>query len=964
MAEIERFRAEAPRQGSVSGQIGDGGASALFQVAEVSSRIASRIGKMADAAAIREGKEAGAQAAMALSMPGVDFAFDQSSPATTPAGHAGGGSGGRVAPENIRQIISAAAARHGVDPETLVQIAGIESSFNPNAKNPNSSAGGLFQFIDSTARQFGLANRYDAYQASDAGARLAASNAAYLRKVLGRDPTGGELYLAHQQGAGGAAKLLRNPNASAVSVVGSAAISLNGGHAGMTAGEFASLWTRKVSGASVPAAPAGIDPVQTAAVAETGTAVASTPAGTGVSVTLTGRAGALPQATPGTLYGDAYNAAAVDIFTSRLDTSMRAQMEALALEHPGDPSGLAAALDAQRAGYLSELPPEAAAMIDQSFQRQKLGLVSQATTQWRNNLEAQDLAAAEENISARTNSAYRLAARAGNSPEADAAIAGELGALEAQIDGSRLNPLQKSRFKADARSGVVSARVLGAFENLKDPTARAEYAKAFQQEWLAGEGLSGSLDAKTYESINGEMLRRVQSDEVAALKRSAALDKSINDQIGYLKKGWPVPEALVKETEAAVLKSGDAAVAKNLQFLQGLTSWQKAHIAARPEVVDAQIAQLDKKIREEGITEAADITRDVMTGLRDQMTKGLKNDPLGWANQAGVAEVEPLDMSGDPARLTASLVERTKDARAVAAHYGVQPRFFTPAETDALKKTLRDNPLAMPHIVSSLAAGLGDDTPRALAEISEEAPVLAHVAGLQHATGSQKVAVEVAEALQLRAEKGYKSPLPPPSKLQSAFAEQAGTALSVLPGTGRAALETAAALTETRAMARGVSLDDFTAGSPARQIFDQAVDEVLGASWQDGEKFGGLTDVNGWETIAPPDIAADDVQDMIGNLSADDLIFQPSIGSANGVPIMPAQLRGGRLVMTSPGRYRIALGDVEAGRPDYVPDGAGGFFELDLGMLKRTQQDRGAFEPSANQRRRQTINEWGNSLPR
>jgi hypothetical protein len=137
--------------------------------------------------------------------------------------------------------------RFGLPSGYLTKTAEIESRFNPNAQNPNSSAGGLFQFINSTARQYNLEDRFDPYQATDAAARLAKDNADTLRSGLGREPTAGELYLAHQQGAGGALNLLRNPDQPAESVVGRAAARLNAG-AGLTAGQFANRWTSKFDG--------------------------------------------------------------------------------------------------------------------------------------------------------------------------------------------------------------------------------------------------------------------------------------------------------------------------------------------------------------------------------------------------------------------------------------------------------------------------------------------------------------------------------------------------------------------------------------------------------------------------------------------------------------------------------------------------------------------------------------------
>lgn len=152
-----------------------------------------------------------------------------------------------VAPEQFAPLFAEMETKYGLPKGYLAQTARIESNFDPNAQNPNSSAGGLFQFINSTARQYGLANRFDAGAATEAAARLAFDNKAHLQRVLGREPTAGELYLAHQQGAGGAAKLLTNPDAPASSLVGEAAARLNRG-ANMTARAFANQWTSKFDG--------------------------------------------------------------------------------------------------------------------------------------------------------------------------------------------------------------------------------------------------------------------------------------------------------------------------------------------------------------------------------------------------------------------------------------------------------------------------------------------------------------------------------------------------------------------------------------------------------------------------------------------------------------------------------------------------------------------------------------------
>jgi hypothetical protein len=85
--------------------------------------------------------------------------------------------------------------------------------------------------------------------------RLTADNYRILSNGLGRSPTQAELYLAHQQGAGGALKLLHNPDTSAGSLLSPHAISQNGGNPNAPASTFVDKWASRWQG-TAPAAPA------------------------------------------------------------------------------------------------------------------------------------------------------------------------------------------------------------------------------------------------------------------------------------------------------------------------------------------------------------------------------------------------------------------------------------------------------------------------------------------------------------------------------------------------------------------------------------------------------------------------------------------------------------------------------------------------------------------------------------
>lgn len=120
--------------------------------------------------------------------------------------------------------------------EFVRKLTAIESSGNSNAKNPNSSATGKAQFIDSTwnhivskyGKEYGLTRkgRTDPRQAELAAMLYAQENSNALAKKIGREPQEHELYLAHFLGAGGAGKLLQSdPRASAAQVLPRAAAS-------------------------------------------------------------------------------------------------------------------------------------------------------------------------------------------------------------------------------------------------------------------------------------------------------------------------------------------------------------------------------------------------------------------------------------------------------------------------------------------------------------------------------------------------------------------------------------------------------------------------------------------------------------------------------------------------------------------------------------------------------------------
>lgn len=117
-----------------------------------------------------------------------------------------------------RGMLEAAADRVDVDVVALMAVAHLESRGNAKAQNKRSSAGGLMGFTDRTWRayikkygkRYGFTYRTSKYNAR-ANALMAAhlmkDNETFLRKILKRQPTPGELYMAHMLGEPKARKL-------------------------------------------------------------------------------------------------------------------------------------------------------------------------------------------------------------------------------------------------------------------------------------------------------------------------------------------------------------------------------------------------------------------------------------------------------------------------------------------------------------------------------------------------------------------------------------------------------------------------------------------------------------------------------------------------------------------------------------------------------------------------------------
>jgi hypothetical protein len=153
--------------------------------------------------------------------------------------------------QELSDKIRAAAQAKNVDPDVALAIARAESSLSPAAQAKTSTAGGLFQVVDKTWKEFGgkPGKKLDADENIRVGTDIIAKNTQTLRSFLNRDPRPAEIYAAHYFGPTGAKTFLSaDPSTPIVDILGKAAVKANPNLQGKTAGQVLAQLETKMGG--------------------------------------------------------------------------------------------------------------------------------------------------------------------------------------------------------------------------------------------------------------------------------------------------------------------------------------------------------------------------------------------------------------------------------------------------------------------------------------------------------------------------------------------------------------------------------------------------------------------------------------------------------------------------------------------------------------------------------------------
>ncbi|WP_180050360.1 lytic transglycosylase domain-containing protein [Acinetobacter sp. YH12105] len=156
-------------------------------------------------------------------------------------------------PTNAKTI-ARKAQQAGIPPNVALTIAHIETggSFSHTAKNPTSSAHGLFQVLDKSWSNLGGGDRSNIDEQIRIGFKHMKQAESHIKKSIGRELQPHEHYLGHLLGPGGASAVLKaDPNAKLIDVVrkydpkNADAIVANNGMSGLTVGQAIGKWQNK-----------------------------------------------------------------------------------------------------------------------------------------------------------------------------------------------------------------------------------------------------------------------------------------------------------------------------------------------------------------------------------------------------------------------------------------------------------------------------------------------------------------------------------------------------------------------------------------------------------------------------------------------------------------------------------------------------------------------------------------------
>lgn len=304
--------------------------------------------------------------------------------------------------------------------------------------------------------------------------------------------------------------------------------------------------------------------------------------------------------------GRAFNQTAARVLATRTATDAQVQIDDLVRKKGHDPAALSAGLNALKAGYIRESAmasfPGLRAEFEELFERQRGVAVRQAGEISAQLLADQDLAAAQQAITAYEQGIQQMAIR-GATPEEMAGQAAQYQDLLIQFGPRGEFELNGQKYLADeGRSGALSLQqiqraIIGVADNVEvlsiqgqfeRTNAKGSFARRFRQQLLDG---TAKVDPAKGLALLNSMEAEVRSLNAEARARRSEARTELRAAISLLEKGRELGAPATVDWEAMKAKAGG-----DPQLLAEISAEQYATeqvLAARPMSLPERQAHIE-----------------------------------------------------------------------------------------------------------------------------------------------------------------------------------------------------------------------------------------------------------------------------------------------------------------------------------------------------------------------------------
>jgi hypothetical protein len=350
---------------------------------------------------------------------------------------------------------------------------------------------------------------------------------------------------------------------------------------------------------------------------------------------------------------------------------------------------------------------------------------------------------------------------------------------------------------------------------------------------------------------------------------------------------------------------------------------------------------------------AAKFSADLKTDLEKDLLRAASERNIVTLNNINFNDVL-LNPSEENNKLLQDSLAARKNAATTAARYYDKPipKYFTEAETRQIKEIFdkTTDSKSILNLTKNIVDGFGNDAVNAFEEISKESSFFAHVGGMTVFNNGvpSKGAKDALDGYFLKKNKNIKlsefkdaEVLPARNSFRNAF------------------------LASDKLFDRAIQVadniyfkrmydDNNLDGSFEDDIYEEAMNEAVGAIKVNGKQYGGFDKYNGLQVISPNFIGEGNFEDVIDFLEKKPELFKKAgsyiDSSGNNIEDFPVDGKGKKInifkekgffgdpyfITVGPGRYNVSLSN-PVGRnaqPEYLLNSKNELFVLDLNKIK------------------------------